>query len=107
MLCHSKFLILYAISIFFIITAVGCAKSDAHTSSQADNSPEALSSPHDDGGQNLASQKAVLDACCKGVETLVTQHGYLVMQSAAAHRKLDRKMNTRQKKGNADFLNIL
>lgn len=64
---------------------------DARTSSQADDGAQALPFPHDDGGQNLASQQAVLDACCEGVEPLVTQHGDLVVQSAAAHRKLGKR----------------
>lgn len=72
------------------------AKGNVYTSSQADNSPQALPPPHDDGGQNLASQKAVLDTCGQGVETLVTQHCYLVMQSAATHWKLERGMYTGQ-----------
>ncbi len=72
------------------------AKGEDYTSSQADNSPQALPPPHDDGGQNLASQKAVLDTCGQGVETLVTQHCYLVMQGAAAHWKLERGMCTEQ-----------
>lgn len=61
----------------------------ACTSSQADDGAQAFPFPHDDGGQNLASQQAVLDARCEGVEPLVTQHGDLVVQSAATHRKLD------------------
>lgn len=61
------------------------AKVKGYTSSKADNRPQALPPPHDDGGQNLASQKAVLDTCGQGIETLVTQHCYLIMQSAAAH----------------------
>lgn len=55
------------------------------TSSKADNSPQSLPSSHDDGGQNLPSQKAVLDPGGQGVETLVAQHGYLVVQSAATY----------------------
>lgn len=55
------------------------------TSSKADNIAQALPSPHDDGGQNLSTQKTVLYTCCQGIETLVTQHCYLVMQSAATH----------------------
>ena len=66
------------------------AKGKGYTSSQADNSPKALPPPHDDGGQNLASQKAMLDTCGQGVETLVTQHRDLVMQSTATHWKLER-----------------
>lgn len=62
----------------------------ALTSSQADDGAQALPFPHDDGGQNLAPQQAVLDARCESVEPLVTQHGDLVVQSAAAHRKLGR-----------------
>lgn len=61
----------------------------ACTSSQADDGAQALPFPHDDGGQNLTSQQAVLDARCEGVEPLVTQHGDLVVQSAATHRKLE------------------
>lgn len=72
------------------------AKHNVFTSSQADNSPQALSPPHDDGGKNLASQKAVLDARGQGIETLVAQHCYLVMQSAATHWKLKRGMYARQ-----------
>lgn len=60
-------------------------KGNGCTSSKADDSPQALPPPHDDCGQNLASQKAVLDPCGQGVEALVTQHCYLVMQCAAAH----------------------
>lgn len=60
------------------------------TGSQADNGPQAVPFPHDDGGQDLAPQEAVLDACRQRVETLVTQHGDLVMQSAASNRKLKR-----------------
>lgn len=56
------------------------------TSSKADDSSQSLPSSHDDGSQNLASQEAVLDAGGQGVETLVAQHGYLVVQSAAANR---------------------
>lgn len=55
------------------------------TGSKADNGPQALALPHDDGGKNLASKKAVLDPCGQGVEALVTQHCNLVVQSAAAH----------------------
>lgn len=61
------------------------------TGSQADNSPQAVPLPHDDGGQDLAPQEAVLDACRQCVETLVTQHGNLVMQRAASNRKLKRE----------------
>lgn len=75
-------------------------KGNRYTSSQADNSPQALPPPHDDGGQDLASQKAVLDTCGQGVETLVTQHCYLVMQSAATHWKLERGMYTGQERQN-------
>lgn len=39
------------------------ANNNRNTSSQADNSPQAFPLPHDDGSQNLASQKAVLDTC--------------------------------------------
>lgn len=39
------------------------ANDNKNTSSQADNSPQAFPFPHDDGSQNLASQKAVLDTC--------------------------------------------
>lgn len=63
----------------------------ARTSAQADDGAQAFPFPHDDGGQNLASEQAVLDARCEGVEPLVTQHGDLVVQSAATHRKLDRR----------------
>ena len=73
-------------------------EDDGYTSSQADNSPQALPLPHDDGGQNLASQKAVLDTCRQGVEPLVTQHRYLVVQSAATHWKLERAMFTGERK---------
>lgn len=66
-----------------------CRELDC-TSSQANNGPQAVPFPHDDGGQDLASQEAVLDACRQRVETLVTQHGDLVMQSAASNRKLKR-----------------
>lgn len=61
------------------------------TSSQADNGPQAVPFPHDDGGQDLAPQEAVLDACRQCVEALVTQHGDLVMQSASSNRKLKKK----------------
>lgn len=71
---------------------------NVNTSSQADDSPQAFPLPHDDGSQNLASQKAVLDTCRQGVETLVTQHCYLVMQSAPTHWKLITGMNTGQDK---------
>lgn len=64
-----------------------CRELDC-TSSQADNGPQAVPLPHDDGGQDLAPQEAVLDACRQCVETLVTQHGDLVMQRAAGNRKL-------------------
>lgn len=87
-----------------------CNTSDGYTSSQADNSPQALPPPHDDGGQNLASQKAVLDTCGQGVETLVTQHRYLVMQSAATHWKLERDVyktgQAKQKENNLIFGDI-
>lgn len=33
----------------------------------------------------------MLDACGQSVETLVTQHGDLVMQSASSDRKLEEK----------------
>lgn len=65
-----------------------CSELDC-TSSQADNGPQAVPLPHDDGGQDLAPQEAVLDACRQCVETLVTQHGDLVMQRAASNRKLN------------------
>lgn len=71
------------------------AKVDGYTSSQADNGPQALPPPHDDGGENLASQKAVLDTCGQGVEALVTQHRYLVVQSAATHWELERGVQNR------------
>lgn len=61
------------------------------TSAQADHGPQAVSLPHDDGGQDLASQQAVLDAVGEGVESLVAQHGDLVVHGAAAHRELRRK----------------
>lgn len=61
-------------------------KGCGFTSSKADDSPQALPLPHDNGGQNLAPEKAVLDPCGQGIETLVAQHRYLVVQSAAAHR---------------------
>lgn len=83
------------------------AKDNGYTSSQADNSPQALPPPHDDGGQNLASQKAVLDTCGQGVETLVTQHCYLVMQSAATHWKLERGMYTGQDRQNRKEMRII
>lgn len=72
------------------VTAYYDCTLDARTSSQADDGAQALPFPHDDGGQNLAPQQAVLDARCESVEPLVTQHGDLVVQSAAAHRKLGR-----------------
>ncbi|TNN72933.1 hypothetical protein EYF80_016862 [Liparis tanakae] len=72
---------------------------ERNTDEKADNSAQAFSPPHDDGGQNLASQKAVLDPCGQGVETLVTQHRYLVMQSAATHWKLE--------KGNSHILRLM
>lgn len=76
------------------------ANGDKYTSSQADNSPQAFPFPHDYGSQNLASQKAVLDTCRQGVETLVTQHCYLVVQSAPTHWKLETGMYTGQDKQN-------
>lgn len=88
MLFYAQFLIIHYNAL--LCFKFFCAKGKGHTSSQADNSPQALPSPHDDGGQNLAPQKAVLDACGQGVETLMTQHCYLVMQSAATHWKLER-----------------
>jgi len=80
---------------------------NVYTSSQADNSAQAFSPPHDDGGQNLASQKAVLDTCGQGVETLVTQHRYLVMQSAATHWKLEKGMYTEQDRQNKKEMRII
>lgn len=76
----------------FLLLQRFCAKGNENTSAQADDSPQALPSPHDDGGQDLAPQKAVLDACGQGVEALVTQHRYLVVQSAATHWKLEGRM---------------
>lgn len=71
-------------------------KVGGRTGSQADDRPQALPSPHHDGGQDLATQEAVLDPCGQGVEPLVTQHGNLVMQRAATHWELERGTKTRQ-----------
>lgn len=60
-----------------------------HTCSDADHHSQALiSSPHDDGSQDLAAEQAVLHANREGVEALVAQHGQLIVQGAAAHREL-------------------
>lgn len=63
------------------------------TGSQADDGSQALPPPHDDGGEDLASQEAVLDTGGQGVEALVTQHGDLVVQCAAADWKLRKRQN--------------
>lgn len=52
-------------------TIKSCLEKTAHTRSQADDSSQAFAPPHDDGGQNLASQQTVLDARGQGVEALV------------------------------------
>lgn len=59
------------------------------TRADADHHSQALVAPaHDDGGQDLPPEQAVLDASGEGVEALVAQHGQLVVQGAAAHREL-------------------
>lgn len=86
---------LFSIQAAAVAAYYDCTLDDARTSSQADDGAQALPFPHDDGGQDLAPQQAVLDARCEGVEPLVTQHGDLVVQSAATNRKLGRR--TREK----------
>lgn len=59
------------------------------TRSDADHHSQALGpSAHDDGGQDLPPEQAVLDASGEGVEALVAQHGQLVVQGAAADGEL-------------------
>lgn len=60
-----------------------------HTCSDADHHSQALISfPHDDGSQDLTPKQAVLDVSSESVETLVAQHGHLIVQGAATHREL-------------------
>lgn len=50
------------------------------TRSDADHHSQALvSSPHDDGGQDLPPKQTVLDASSEGVEALVAQHSHLIV----------------------------
>lgn len=67
-------------------------KQAALTRPDADHDAQALlPSPHDDGGQDLAAEQAVLDAGGEGVEALVAQHGDLVVQGASADGELQRE----------------
>lgn len=60
-----------------------------HTCPKADDCTQAVStSLHDDRGKDFPTQKAVLNASSECVETLVTQHGKLVVQRATRHRQL-------------------
>lgn len=61
----------------------------AGTCSQADHGPQPFPPLHDDGGEDLPSQKTVLYACGEGVEALVTQHGDLVMDCPTTQWQLD------------------
>lgn len=50
------------------------------TRSDADHHSQALvSSPHDDGSQDLPPKQTVLDASSEGVEALVAQHSHLIV----------------------------
>lgn len=54
-----------------------------HTCPKADDCAEAVStSLHDDCGKDFPTQKAVLNASSECIETLVTQHGKLVVHCA-------------------------
>lgn len=60
-----------------------------HTCPKADDCAEAVStSLHDDRGKDFPTQKAVLNASSECIETLVTQHGKLVVHCATWHWQL-------------------
>lgn len=69
-------------------------KSDAfvyviHTCPKADDCAQAVSASfHDDRGKDFPTQKAVLNASSERIETLVTQHGKLVVHRATRHGQL-------------------
>lgn len=59
------------------------------TCPKANDCAQAVStSLHDDRGKDFPTQKAVLYASSERVETLVTQHGELVVKRATRHRQL-------------------
>lgn len=63
------------------------------TRPQADNCAETVRSfPHHDGGENLSTQKAVLDACCEGIKALMAQHGDLIVHRTAGYWQLKQKL---------------
>lgn len=60
-----------------------------HTCPKADDRAQTVStSLHDDRGKDFPTQKAVLNACSKRIETLVAQHGKLIVHRATRHRQL-------------------
>lgn len=67
-----------------------------HTCPDADHHSQALVPfPHDDGGQDLPPEQAVLDARSEGVEALMAQHSQLIVEGAATHRELEQGHKSR------------
>lgn len=63
-----------------LIKVMRVCAHEIHTCPKADDCAQAVStSLHDDRGKDFPTQKAVLNASCERIETLVTQHGKLVV----------------------------